>query len=214
MAYSTWPKLVRCLIVLLVTACGTVEDQAGQNRKSNANRGTDLLVKKQDAFIERATDLIREIDLLRQQPGWDDLAQTIRTARRSDAQNGGGSADQQRAPALAGLSRLGDLSGDEQHNQVRRLLERSATLEAERQDLVKEWSAASTQARLAIPAGRYNMKQLIAVLGNIELFYEMNRSVLKRYGLDELGLFATPTLPPVERPPSALISDDARRTQR
>ena len=83
------------------------------------------------------------------------------------------------------------------------MLERSASLERERQALLQEWTAAGAEARRTISAGQYNSRQLRAVLGNTDLYYEMNKSALGRYSLNELGFLSVALpIPPPRRVPS------------
>lgn len=191
MADSIWPRLVPCILVLLLTACGTVEEQSTpQHQKAGANREADRLLQKQDAFMERAADLILEIKRLQSHPNWSDLIQTIRTARAQAISVGDLKPEARRAVTLTALSCQAELTGEEIYAEGRRLLERSASLERERQALLQEWTAAGAEARRTISAGQYNARQLRAVLGNTDLFYEMNKSVLSRYRLNELGFLS------------------------
>ncbi len=178
-----------CVNICLVTGCDVADRQQLENNQTSLPSYTHRLLQKQEAFIDRATDLIREVDPFQQQPGWRELARSIRSSQATDGdllKSGDsparvGSSD----PGSVGvaLGRQWELTGDERFTHARRLLERSAALERERQNLLLEWKSASLHAGekesvgAAWHARRYD----------VELFFETNMSVLNRYGVDDLG---------------------------
>jgi len=188
MAKSSWWLFVPCLIVL-AAACGTVDDQAAQSRKTGAIHRTDQLMRKQDAFLQRARDLMLEVEPLRSESNWAGVVQTIRAARSNPSSS-----------VFALLTRQWDLTGDEIYIRARQLLEQSAILERERQALLGEWTVAMADARSAISKAQYNSRQLQAVVGNTELFYEMNKTALTRFRLDESGFLTLATVQQVGGP--------------
>lgn len=163
-------------VVLFAMGCGTVDDPSAQNQKTVAIRQTDQLMRKQDAFLQRARRLLLEIDPLRDSSGWTGVMQTLRAARANSSSS-----------AFALLTRQWELSGDDIYIRARQLLEQSTTLEQERRALLSEWTAAMADARASVSKAQYNARQLQAVVGNTELFYEMNRTALNRFELDESG---------------------------
>jgi len=181
-AKSFWCLFAPCVVVL-VAACGTVDDPASQSQKREVVRQTDQLMRKQDAFLQRARDLIVEVEPLRSTSGWAGVVRTIHAARANPSTS-----------AFGLLTRQWELTGDETYIRARRLLEQSATLEQERQRLLGEWTAAMVDARSAISTAQYNPRQLQAVVGNTELFYEMNKTALNRLKLDDSGFLTLATV--------------------
>ena len=162
--------------LLFVAGCGSVDDQAAQKLKPNNLNQTKQLTRKQDAFLQRARDVIREIEPLRSKSSWPGVVKSIGRARMNRS-----------ASVFAVLTLEWERTGDDTYVQARRLLEQSEVLENQRQGLLKEWTDAMADARSSIPADQYSPKQLKAVVGNTELYYEMNKSALNRFALDESG---------------------------
>ena len=181
----TWSWLLVSLVPLLFAAgCGSVDDQAAQKLKPNKVTQTDQLTRKQDAFLQRARDVVHEIEPLRSKPSWPAVLRSIRGAHTNRS-----------VPVFSVLTQEWERTGDDTYVQARRLLEQSEVLERQRQALLKEWTDAMAEARSAIPAAEYNTRQLKAVVGNTELYYEMNKTALNRFTLDDSG-FLTQVVQP------------------
>jgi hypothetical protein len=171
----------------MTAACGTVEDPPGQSQKAEVIRRTDDLMRRQDVFLQRARDVLMEIEALRTEAGWPQVRTMLRLSRSSNANSS------------ALLTRQWDLSGEEAYLRARRLLEQSAALERERLSLVHAWELAMGEARTAVSAAQYSPRQREATVANTELFYEMNKTALSRFALDDAGFLTLIGPVPIRR---------------
>lgn len=136
--------------------------------------------KQQDQFATDAEALIKDIQVLRGQPGWSEVAPVLKSSRNSPNQ----------ATALKAWGEKWKQSPDTISQRFQQLVERSSAIEKRRKELLTRWANLKAKDdELFRKSGRWTSKNIDQVVGHQTLTYDVNRLSLNRYGVDEFGLF-------------------------
>jgi len=150
-------------------------------RDSALTQDVKALKKKQDQFAPEAEGLVKETETFRAQSGSNDLIPILKRMKTVPDQS-------------AALKAWGDKysqSGDAVARRYQELLERSTAIEQRRQELMAGWVDIEKKERdLLTSSGRFDPRTINSVMAQQTLSYGINLVILKRYGLDDLGLFA------------------------
>ena len=171
-----------CLLLLAVSAgCGGPSGLSPEltARDAALTQDVKILQKKQDRFAGDATALVKDIEAFRGQPGWKELAPILKANRGTPGQ----------AAAMKPWEEKWKQPADATAQRYQQLVERSAGLEQRRKELIDDWAAIQAKERALVESSGINAKHLDSSVGSATLTYELNRVSLKRFGLDDLGLF-------------------------
>ena len=161
---------------------------------SGLDRHVKNVAKRHVEFGGRAKALLQDIAAFRGQSGWNELAPILKSTRMAPTEKSSEGAAKSLTDRLQAWGQKWNQSPATVSHQYQQLVERSSAAEKERAALVDAWADVQTQVRERIrSSGDFSTKNTDAITANASLTYEMNRTYLKRVGLDELGLLVQMT---------------------